>query len=224
VAAPATAESPVAGSIVSAEGLGPIKEISVAAEWVSQRNAWIELVSGLNIVDQESFDRGGELLAEWTSLQKAVEANGKKLAEPYKEVASKITSAVREFIAPGVSLKDRLAMDLGNYTARMQEQRRAAVDAVSQDIAQGREVSREALEEATASTRSAAGTATVRSIILTITDPDKVPREFCSPDTKKVNVLKQALDPDLLSKDPREIVPGITAHVEFKARSTGRGR
>lgn len=160
------------------------KEALVEATW-AETDA-LETLRGFEIPNDEDQEFAAKLLREVKEQWKSIEARRKKITTPLNEALKQTNALFKPVLAAleegeGI-LKDKIAA----YLEGKERANALAVQAASEA-----ETSEEAVEAlATVSPVAPPTGVSVRYVWrFEVTDPDLVPREYCSPDAKKIGVV-----------------------------------
>ena len=227
-------------AVVVVQTLAPeSKSITLAPEFIAQRDEWISAVNALVVDGQPTADHGAALLRSETKFRKEIEKQGKALAEPYKSAVAAIKGAVEEALAPLLPADALLKEKLAAWELAKQEAQRKAQAEAAAAAAENRKRQEEAVDRAAKTgelslapqlpvvappkVQKTVGMAVTKTPRHEITDPARVPMEFWSIDPAKVAArVKMLVDPETWGEPRREVLPGVVAWVETSVKSTGR--
>lgn len=167
------------------------KEITIKDEWIQKRDEILAESQAIEVADQDSYTKAEECLKKVTSHSNQLENKRKDLARPFNDMAKKIKKLADDERADLEKEKTRLKKDMAKYYAEQEAKRRAEEEAAARLAAKQAEDdpfgANEALSLTPATDRVRKTGSSARTVYdFEITNPNLVPREFCSPDPVKI--------------------------------------
>lgn len=144
-------------------------------------------IKSFDILSDDDKDFAADLLREIKGKHKTVEERRKEITVPLNKALRSVNDMFRPVLKALEQSEKLLKGKIVDYVERKEVERRKALVEASQtkDAAKATE----ALERATI-TSAPEGVNIRYRWVFEVVDPDKVPRELCSPDPKKIGVKK----------------------------------
>lgn len=207
----------------------------------AKRGDLLTQAQALTIRDEASYRIAGELALAIKALRDEIVADfakPKKLAhDAHKSICAQEKKHLEELEAPDKLVRAKLGTYAAEIERKRQDAEREAIaaatrkaqeDVINRAVAAEQEGNRQLAEqimrgpvipEAPAPVEiarpQASGVAMVARTLFVVTDPELVPRQFCSPDEKKIRAHVNAYGPSAK-------IPGVRVSQETVARIGGR--
>lgn len=176
------------------------QKVEIDPDWVARRDKLIEEAKGVTeISDNDAYEQAETALKRITSSSNELEKFRKDFAKPFREAEKQIKTISDEAREPLEEEKQRLKKVMQSYLDEIERKRQEEIEKQAEEQRKKQEQAAESgnpFEEIAAETNEEVQPTTQdvrksmsRSQKVTkfeITNPKKVPREFCSPDEKKI--------------------------------------
>lgn len=208
----------MSGEVVSLKPPVIPDKFEIESSWLEQRN--ILIVQAMEIVaitSKEEFEAAEILLKKVTVTENDAEKMRKKLSKPFSDFASEIKRMGDEAKKPLLEIKDKLKKLIVDYRLLKDKEKQAELERLAEESASPFD---EFIDQEQAPVKLETSIGDVKSLCSTIKKvwkfeieiPVEVPREFCSPDDKKIREYVQR------EKDGAAI-PGVRIWEETVAQS-----
>jgi len=190
-------------------------KVEIKSEWIQERDRLLESMPS-EVTDQDSWDEAGVALNKITKLNKELETQRKGLAKPFKDTDKKIKSIADHAAASLEVEKQRLKEAMQTYREQLEQQRQQEMEEKAQEAAQAEtpfdeEVAKQEAEQPETQTPRQSATKTVKVVKFQVSNPDQVPREYCSPDER---LIRHAVQKAGVAE-----IPGVQIWEENEIRS-----
>lgn len=141
------------------------------------------------ITNDVEYEQAAQLLLNIKDRHKTVDAKRKEFTQPLYDLQKKINAFFNKPLRDYDQAMRTLKAAMGKYHEEKEKRRQEALQAAQQAAAEQEKATFvQAMEKAADNIApEAKGTHTRDVILFEITDPSLVPREFCSPDEKKIS-------------------------------------